>query len=102
MTPTDRLMSQVREVEGPDCLVGDRPLAYVNRQGDALLIAGAHSGWAWCWCQPRVETVQSPCPHGQHPLVKHRRTHDMPDSDGGGWDVSTTGDIYPGSQERVA
>ena len=88
--------------------MGDVPLAYVSRGGDALLVAGAHTGWAWCWCQPTVMMVPTTCPHGQHPQVSHRRVMDMSESaydDLGraSWTVNSgDGSVYPDGQEPTS
>lgn len=100
---TDTLLRQVLEVHDLDALIGPVPLAYTSRHGHALLIAGAHTGWAWCWCQPYVEMVSTRCSHGAHARVTHRRTADMPCPDRGGWDVDEEdGATYPAGQEPVS
>lgn len=110
MDATDRLMTQVLEVHGEGDLAGGSALSYVNRQGDAFLLAGGHTGWAWCWCYPRVTMVPTHCRHGQHPQVTHRRVADMTDTaydevlrERGQrelWIVShEDGQVFPGGQD---
>ena len=77
-----------------------RPQIWVGPDGDSLALAGQHSGWGYCWCQPRV--VRLPGRDGVwRPRVTHRRVADMTDTEfdalhpGAGWDVDQDGDVYP-------
>jgi hypothetical protein len=79
------------------------PQLWVDREGGAMALAGHHSGWGYCWCQPIVVTRTL---HGHiHQQVTHRRVADMSDDaydtlhPEHGWDRDQGGNLYPnGSQ----
>lgn len=96
----NRYLRLIRSAERQDTV-----LLATTAEEDGFILAGAHAGDAWCWCQPVV--IDLPCQGGKHlshPQVNHRRTMDsvvLDDDNPRGFTVDSRGASYPNGQVCV-
>lgn len=102
----ETLYREVVGLRGAAALIGPEPIAYWTRESQdpqSFMLAGAHTGWGWCWCQPRV-TFHRDLRGVSVAQVTHRRVADMSDEaydelGRAGWDTMDDGSVYPDLQE---